>query len=209
MRTRAELALRRPRTAEENQATIEQLHDEIVRTSELVEKLMLLARADSGASLLRAEPVEMVQLAHDVIAQTSVLAEHKQLEMDSKLGGGELWVQGDAQYLRQLLVILIDNAVKYTPAPGKVTVTLCGSNGVARLSVSDTGIGIEAADLGNIFERFYRTDKARSRETGGAGLGLAIGRWIAESHGGTLTAESTPGVGSTFRVEVPLGKRAF
>jgi heavy metal sensor kinase len=204
MRTRAELALRRPRSAAENQETIEQLHAEIVRTSELVERLMLLARADSGASMLHFEAVELVQLVRDVLAQTSVLAEHKQLELEANLACTPVWVQGDVQFLRQLSVILIDNAVKYTPAPGKITVQLFTSNGSANLSVSDTGIGIEPADLENIFERFFRTDKARSRETGGAGLGLAIGRWITETHRGTLTAESKPGAGSTFFVSLPL-----
>jgi heavy metal sensor kinase len=204
MRTRAELALRRPRSAAENQETIEQLHAEIVRTSDLVERLMLLARADSGASLLRFEPVELVPLVEDVLAQTSVLAEHQQLELEAELARAPITVQGDSQFLRQLFVILIDNAVKYTPAPGKVKVTLASANGSATLSVADTGIGIEAADLENIFERFYRADKARSRETGGAGLGLAIGRWIAESHQGTLAAESKPGTGSTFSVRLPL-----
>jgi signal transduction histidine kinase len=204
MRTRTELALRRPRSAAENQETIEQLHGEIVRTSDLVEKLMLLARADSGASLLRFETVELVQLVQDVLAQTSVLAEHKQLILEANLASTPVWVQGDAQFLRQLFVILIDNAVKYTPAPGRIAVTLSTSNGSVILSIADTGIGIEAVDLKNIFERFYRADKARSRETGGAGLGLAIGRWITESHRGTLTAESKPGVGSTFFVSLPL-----
>ena len=204
MRTRAELALRRPRSNAENQETIEQLHAEIVRTSDLVERLMLLARADSGASLLRFEPVELVPLVEDVLAQTSVLAEHQQLELEAELARTPICVQGDSQFLRQLFVILIDNAVKYTPAPGKIKVTLASANGSAILSVADTGIGIEAADLENIFERFYRADKARSRETGGAGLGLAIGRWIAESHRGTLAAESKPGTGSTFSVRLPL-----
>jgi heavy metal sensor kinase len=208
MRTRAELALRRPRSAAENQETLELLHAEIVRTSELVERLMLLARADSGASLLRFEAVELVQLMHDVLAQTAVLAEHKQLALEANLADSPVWVRGDAQFLRQLFVILIDNAVKYTPAPGKITVTLCASNGSAKLSVSDTGIGITATDLENIFERFFRTDKARSRETGGAGLGLAIGRWITESHQGTLTAESNPGAGSTFFANLPLQSSA-
>ncbi len=204
MRTRAELALRRPRSAEEHRGTIEQLHAEIVRTSELVERLMLLARTDSGASLVRYVGVELAQLVGEVLAQTSVLAEQKQLIVESSLGSTPVWVLGDAQYLRQLVVILIDNAVKYTPAPGKITVSLEQSNGSAILSVADTGIGIEHLELENIFERFYRADRARSRETGGAGLGLAIGRWIAESHRGTLTAESQPGVGSVFRVSLPL-----
>jgi heavy metal sensor kinase len=204
MRTRAELSLRRPRSAAENEETIKQLHQEIVRTSELVEKLMLLARADSGASLLRFQDVELVGLVQDVLGQTSVLVEHKHLMLDANLAGTPIWVLGDAQFLRQLFVILVDNAVKYTPAPGKITVGLCRSNDSASFSISDTGIGIDAGDLKNIFERFYRADEARSRETGGAGLGLAIGRWIVESHRGTLRAESKPGEGSTFCVNLPL-----
>ena len=133
-----------------------------------------------------------------------MLAEHQQLELEAELARPPIRVQGDSQFLRQLFVILIDNAVKYTPAPGKIKVTLVAANGSATLSVADSGIGIEAADLENIFERFYRADKARSRETGGTGLGLAIGRWIAESHRGTLAAESKPGAGSTFSVRLPL-----
>lgn len=208
MRTRAELALRHPRTAEENQETIERLYAEILRVSELVERLMLLARADSGASLLRFEAVELGQLLRDVLAQTSVLTEHEQLALVADLASSPVWVLGDAQFLRQLSVILIDNAVKYTPAPGKITVTLSISNGFAEFSVSDTGIGIGAPDLENIFARFFRTDKARSRDTGGAGLGLAIGRWIAETHQGTLSAKSRPGAGSTFTVSLPLQSTA-
>jgi heavy metal sensor kinase len=204
MRTRVELALRRPRSAEENQQTIEQLYSEVVRTSELVERLMMLARADSGASLMRMEDVEIVVLVQDVLAQTSVLALQKHLELKAQLNISTLWVRGDARYLRQLFMILIDNAVKYTPSPGIITVSLDACNGFARVSFSDTGIGIEDEDLKNIFNRFYRADKARSRETGGAGLGLAIGRWIAESHHGTLTAESKSGVGSNFLVTLPM-----
>ena len=204
MRTRAELSLRHPRSAAENEETIKQLHQEIVRTSELVEKLMLLARADSGTSLLRFENVELVGLVQDVLGQTSVLVEHKHLILGASLAGAPIRVLGDVQFLRQLFVILVDNAVKYTPAPGKITVTLCRSNGFAIFSISDTGIGIESGDLKNIFERFYRADEARSRETGGAGLGLAIGRWIVESHRGALRAESKPGEGSTFYVNLPL-----
>jgi heavy metal sensor kinase len=204
MRTRAELSLRRARSAEENQATIEQLHSEMVRTSELVERLMLLARADSGAALLGYEPIELAELVRGVLAQTSVLAEEKQLELKAEVTSSPLWVSGDARYLCQLFVILIDNAVKYTPVPGRITVTLTEANGCARVSVRDTGIGIDTEDLENVFGRFYRADKARSRDTGGVGLGLAIGRWIAESHGGTLVADSEPGVGSTFIVELPL-----
>lgn len=206
MRTRAELALRRPRGAEEHRQTIEELHAELVRTSVLVERLMLLARADSGAALARMEKLDSAALVAEVLEQTSVLAEAKLLKLQAELGNAEIVVDGDAQLLRQVVTILIDNAVKYTPAPGRITVRLVQEEGCARLTVADTGIGIEAGELERIFERFYRADKARSRETGGTGLGLAIGRFIAEAHGGTLTAESEAGKGSNFTLMLPLAK---
>ena len=204
MRTRAELALRHPRTEAEYCETIEQLHAELVRTSGLVERLMLLSRADSGAMLLRFSPLDLTEIVRDVVQQTAALAEHKQVSVQANLAEGAVRINGDPQFLRQLLMILIDNALKYTPAPGSVTVALTKTETSAIVSVSDTGIGIEATDLENIFDRFYRADKARSRESGGAGLGLAIGRWIAESHGGTIAVESKPGAGSSFRVTLPL-----
>jgi heavy metal sensor kinase len=203
MRTRAELSLRRPRTEAEYRDTIEQLHAELVRTSDLLEKLMLLARADSGFALLQFSSVDLGAMVRDVLRQTEALVEHKQLTLRADVPDSEVWVEGDAQFLRQLFVILIDNAVKYTPAPGTITVALAATDTTVSIAVSDTGIGMEASDLRNIFDRFYRADKARTRESGGAGLGLAIGRWIAESHGGTIVAESSPGEGATFRVTLP------
>ena len=204
MRTRAELALRHPRTEPEYRETIEQLHAELVRTSGLVERLMLLSRADSGAIPLRFSPLDLTEIVRDVVQQSEALAEHKQVSVQANLADDPVRINGDPQFLRQLLMILIDNALKYTPAPGSVTVTLTKTETSAVVSVSDTGIGIDASDLENIFDRFYRADKARSRESGGAGLGLAIGRWIVETHGGTITVESKTGTGSSFRVTLPL-----
>jgi len=106
--------------------------------------------------------------------------------------------------LKRMLLNLLDNAVKYTPAGGEVNVTLATQNGTALIIVSDTGIGIPAAAQPHIFDRFYRVDKARSRALGGAGLGLSIARWIVEAHDGRLSVESSPGHGSTFTVELPL-----
>ena len=115
-------------------------------------------------------------------------------------------VLGDADALRQLLLLLVDNAIKYTPAGGSITLGLNAEDDrtrglTARISVVDTGVGIPAADLPHIFERFYRADRAR--QSGGTGLGLAIGKWIAEAHGGTITVESSPGNGSIFTVTLP------
>jgi heavy metal sensor kinase len=205
MRTRAELALRRARTESEYQDTIKQLHDELVRTSDLVERLMLLARTDSGVNLLRYARVDLTLLARDAVAQLDPLLQNRRLSIETKVDEG-LWADGDAQFLRQLFVILLDNAIKYTPDSGKVTIGVSANGEVAQFTVSDTGIGIESADLENVFERFYRADKARSRESGGAGLGLAIGRWIAEAHGGSISVESKPGIGSEFSVLLPLQK---
>jgi signal transduction histidine kinase len=103
-------------------------------------------------------------------------------------------------------LILIDNAVKYTPASGQVEVSLHRSNGFAVAEVRDTGIGIAETDLPNVFERFYRADKARTRESGGVGLGLSIGRWITEVHAGTIEVQSSPGHGSVFQVRLPIAK---
>jgi signal transduction histidine kinase len=106
--------------------------------------------------------------------------------------------------LRRLFLILIDNAVKYTPANGQIEVSLRQDGGHAVAEVRDTGIGIAEADLPNVFERFYRADKARTRESGGVGLGLSIGRWIAEVHSGTIEVRSSLGHGSSFQVRLPL-----
>jgi len=113
-------------------------------------------------------------------------------------------VVGDAARLRQMALNLVSNAVKYTPAEGRVRVTLTGQDGWARLEVADTGIGIAPADLPHVFDRFFRADEARARTEGGTGLGLAIARWTVEAHGGRLTVASQPGKGSVFTVLLPL-----
>jgi signal transduction histidine kinase len=113
-------------------------------------------------------------------------------------------VSGDEEQLRQLLVVLLDNALRYTGAGGHVDVVVGTAGGAACLAVKDTGTGIGAADLPHVFERFYRADAARNRDSGGTGLGLAIAQELVAAHGGTIEAESTPGEGSTFTVKLPL-----
>jgi signal transduction histidine kinase len=115
-----------------------------------------------------------------------------------------VWVRADSIAIDRLLLILLDNAVKYTPEGGSCEIELITEPGQAQILVRDSGIGIPESELGLIFERLYRTDQARSRETGGAGLGLAIARWITEMHGGTIAAESRMGLGSVFRVSLPV-----
>lgn len=206
MRTRVELALRRPRTAAENNETLEQLHSELIRTSLLLDNLLLLARADSGSEQLRISSADMEEMLKDVLTQIAPIAEQKGVALHTTLPHQPVLIAGDRQLLQRLFLILLDNAVKYTPTPGEVSVALAIRNGMATISVKDTGIGIAEDDLPHIFNRFYRADKARSRQLGGSGLGLSIGRWIAEAHGGSVHVESRYGAGSTFQVVLPTAR---
>jgi signal transduction histidine kinase len=118
-------------------------------------------------------------------------------------GGGDMTFRGDEVLMRRMIMNLVDNAIRYTAEGGKVTVALEDAGATARIRVSDTGMGIAAEEAAHVFERFYRADKARSRQDGGFGLGLAIVKWIAESHQGTVELASVPGEGSTFTVSLP------
>jgi len=204
MRTRAEVALRRPRSEEEYSETLRQILEDLQRTSSLIENLMLLARADSGAETLQRTRINMVESVGEACLEGRTLAETKQISFLEELPASPLWIEGESNSLRRLVLILLDNAAKYTPPRGRISVSLTSSDGCAVAEVRDTGIGIAAEDLPHIFERFFRADPARSRETGGAGLGLSIGKWIAEAHGGTIRASSKPGEGSLFQVRIPL-----
>jgi signal transduction histidine kinase len=117
-------------------------------------------------------------------------------------------VDGDASSLERLFMILLDNAVKYTPTGGQIDVRLGSDDGFAVAEIRDTGTGIAPEDLAHIFDRFYRADRSRSRESGGTGLGLAIGRWIAEAHRGEIRVQSELAKGSTFQVRIPLTREA-
>jgi signal transduction histidine kinase len=204
MRTRAEIVLRRSRSEEEYRETLRQILEDLQRTSSLIENLMLLARADSGAEALERARINMVENVDEACLEARALAETKQISVHAELPESAVWINGDANSMRRLFLILLDNAVKYTAPQGRITVSLGANDGYAVAEVRDTGIGIAAQDLPHIFERFFRADRARSRQTGGAGLGLSIGKWIAEAHGGTIRAQSKPGEGSVFQVRIPL-----
>jgi heavy metal sensor kinase len=204
MRTRAEIALRRPRSEEEYRETLRQILEDLERISSLIENLMLLARADSGAEALQRTRINMVKSVGEACLEGRTLAETKQINFREELPESPVWIEGESNSLRRLFLILLDNAVKYTPPQGRITVSVHSSDGCAVTEVRDTGIGIAAEDLPHIFERFFRADRARSRENGSAGLGLSIGQWIAEAHGGIIRALSKPGEGSVFQVQIPL-----
>jgi heavy metal sensor kinase len=204
MRTRTELSLRKPRSSEEYRETIDQVHSELEKTSDLVEKLMFLARADYGEESLELSTSDLGEIARQACNQGRMLSEAKEITFNEEIPKRPIWVKADAPALQRLFLILIDNAIKYTPRGGRVDIVVRQENGCAVGEVRDSGIGVAPEDLPNIFERFYRADKARSRESGGVGLGLSIGRWIAEAHGGTIDIESSLGRGSTFRLRLPL-----
>jgi heavy metal sensor kinase len=204
IRTTAELALRKQRSEEEYRNALHQIRAEGERTTSLIENLMTLASADSGVERLPVTTVDLTKTLQEACDQGATLAEAKQIAFDSDIPNKRVSVEGDSQSLRRLFLILIDNAVKYTPPGGRIVISLTTSDSFAVSEVRDTGIGISAADLPNVFERFYRADKARSRDMGGAGLGLSIAKWIADAHHGEIQAESKVEKGSTFRVRLPL-----
>ena len=204
MRTTTEVSLRTSQTAAEYREAQEEILAELEKTSSLVEKLMLLARADAGVETLQRAPVNVAECLRDACKDGQVLAQAKRVKFSADLNGEDLVVDGDSHALQRLFLILIDNAVKYTQPGGSVTLGLGRIDGWAVAEFRDTGIGVSAEDLPHIFDRFYRADKARSREFGGVGLGLSIARWVAEAHGGSIEVQSTPAAGSVFRVRLPL-----
>ncbi len=189
--------------AGESAESVDDIIKETDHLSYLIGQMLTLARADVRESPFASEDVDLSHLAGDVVREAQVLAREKAISLTYE-GEEGLCVAGDGQRLREVLLILLDNAFKYTGQGGNVTVRLAADGSDVRLAVADDGDGIPAADLPHVFDRFYRVDKARSREMGGTGLGLAIARWIAEEHGGTIRLESAAGEGTTVTVELPV-----
>ncbi|MBP6470516.1 MAG: HAMP domain-containing histidine kinase [Chloroflexi bacterium] len=177
------------------------IQEEVDRLTRLVGDLTLLARADAGGLPLNLKPVELDNLLFEVYRQVSLLNKPVEVvvaEVD------QVCVNGDPDRLKQLLLNLVENGMKYTPRGGRVTVNLSQTDGWAQMTIRDNGVGIPAEDLPFIFDRFYRVDKARNRSQGGSGLGLAIAKWVAQAHGGDIQVESEVNVGTTFTVVLPL-----
>jgi heavy metal sensor kinase len=204
IRTEAEIVLRKSRTEEEYRDALFHILMESEATTSMVEKLLSLVRADSGQNALEMRPVDLGETVRRAANEWRALIGSKALEFTEMVTAGSLRMIGDDTALRQLLNILLDNAVKYTPGAGSVHLSVDERGDKAVLKVVDSGIGIALEDQARIFERFYRADKARSRELGGAGLGLAIALWIVQQHHGSIQVESSLGKGSAFTVELPL-----
>jgi signal transduction histidine kinase len=211
LRSRAEVALQRPRSADDYTAVLRGIDGEAQRLGHIVEDLLMLARADAGERPIERHRVFLDDVALDAAEGARAMAERKaiRVEVDSF---EEAPVTGDATLLRQLVLILLDNAIKYTPAGGAVHLSIHARDGVAVLGVADTGIGIPPDQLPHVFERFYRGDPARTRTAAvegsgvsseGTGLGLSIAQWIVNEHEGTLHIDSEAGVGTTIYVRLP------
>ena len=213
VRADVERAMHPSTTSHERAQALEEAMQEIARMSDLVDSLLTLARADEGRFDLHREPLHLEPLVKDVFETAVILGEDAGVTVALPLVEDAV-VLGDATRLRQLFLNLITNAIKYTPKGGHVELTLSlRNNNEVGFTVRDTGVGIAAADLPHVFDRFWRADRARSRrgadgksapDRTGFGLGLAIAQWIAQAHGGTLSAQSRLGRGSIFTVLLPI-----
>ena len=203
MKGETDLVLRRPRLLDDYRLVLESNLEEIDRMTRIVDELLFLSRADMGEVRVESLPVAMESLVEDIHRQAKLLAQDRNIEV--LLGTVmPVVVQGDDLRLRELLLNLVENAMKYSHPDGKVEISLLNDGREARLSVTDQGIGIAPADHKKIFQRFFRTDVARGHTKKGTGLGLAICSWIAELHKGRVEVKSALGQGSTFTVVLPL-----
>jgi heavy metal sensor kinase len=183
--------------------TVGSLLEETERLSRIVESLLAISRLDAGEAQMEHVNFDLAELAATTTEQMRLLAEDKNLSLVCETNGS-VEVEGDRSRLKQVVVNLLDNAIKYTGEGGEARVSVRSENDQALLEITDTGIGIPAEALPHLFERFYRVDKARSRQMGGVGLGLAIVKSIVTAHGGRVKVESAEGRGSRFRIELPM-----
>lgn len=205
MRGDIEIALRRERSCEEYQRVLTSNLEEILRLQRLVEDLLTLARADTGRVELRCEPVDLDKLCEQMAEYISPLAEQRQQALTYDSPGAPVTINADLQRLKQLLLNLLDNAIKYTEPKGQIKLSLKTEGEDAIISITDSGRGIPAEDLPRIFERFFRRSaKTSDRSATGFGLGLSIVKWIVDAHGGKIEAQSKLGQGTTFAVRFPL-----
>jgi signal transduction histidine kinase len=213
-----EVALRKERTPHEYEQVLMSNLEEINRMSQIVDDLLLLSRMENGEVRLNWENVNLTEILNEVVSQINLLAQSKNIRIETTNHLNDIYVWGDGLRIRELFLNLIENGIKYTEQGGSIHIFLSkntqsrsfgdlpndGEKEFAQFIVSDNGIGIAKEDQKRIFDRFYRVDKARSRDQGGSGLGLSICKWIVEAHKGEITVESELGKGSTFIVKLPI-----
>jgi len=207
MQTNLELVMEnKAETVESQSKWLENIYLENKHMTKLVNDLLLLARADSDLQLLEMESFSISTAAEEASGPLIPLAKEKDLSISISIQP-DIEFFGDQSKIKQLIVILMDNAVKYTPEGGSVGLSVSSSRDNVEMVVSDTGEGVAEEDQDKIFERFYRVDKARSSEAGGLGLGLSIAGWIVKEHQGTIKVDSAVGKGSTFRISLPRSSK--
>lgn len=203
VRTVAEVALRNPQIDAESKESFQEIVDEVARAAVLLEDMLTLARADARSGDAILEAMDVGQLLRSACDHALPLAEERGLRLTTTIpADAPLLVAADEKALRRLFWILLDNAIKYTPAPGKIAVTLTAEDDSLLVGVSDTGVGIPSEALPFVFDRFYRSDPSRSQSEG-SGLGLAIAKWIAELHGGVLSISSQLNQGTRVQLQLP------
>ena len=202
MKGQIDVALQKEREPEAYRQVLREVNDEVDRMIRLAGSMLALARADAGEISLALESVSIVDLVSGAVEQVTPMSNQRDVEL-RQVSGDDVSVWADEDLLLQLLLNLLDNAIKYTPGGGQVTASWSSYDGQVELSVRDTGVGIPDEHIPHLFDRFYRVDQARGRAESGVGLGLAISRWIAEAHGGSIHVVSTPGKGSTLTVRLP------
>jgi two-component system, OmpR family, sensor histidine kinase CiaH len=194
----------RDQPLERNGELFDDVRAEIARMERLAQDLLTLARSDAGGLELMTAPIEMAGVAAEVVRRTTPLAKNEGVQLTLHAEAASASVEADPDRLQQVLLILIDNAIKHTPSGGKVDVRVRRHGQTAQVEVADTGSGIAPEHLPRIFDRFYRADKARARERGGTGLGLSIAKMLVEAHTGQLQLASTLGLGTQVTVTLPL-----
>jgi heavy metal sensor kinase len=215
-----EVTLRKERTSHEYEQTLKSNLEEINRMSQIVDDLLLLSKADIGEIRLNKEVINLTEILNEVVAQMNILAQSKTLLIETSNHHEDIHIFGDGLRIRELFLNLIENGIKYTEEGGSIHITFSKDTPLhdksqsgwterkqarfVKIIVSDTGIGIAKEDRERIFDRFFRVDKARSREQGGSGLGLSICKWIVEAHQGEIKVESEVGKGSSFIIKLPL-----
>lgn len=203
LRGETELMLSEPRTIDEYQATLRSTEDELKKLSRIVEGLFTLAMADAGQLRLAREPLYLNEVLEESCALATPLARAKGISIERELSA-EVFDIGDEPFFRQLFLIFLDNAVKYSPAHRRIHVRLETCDGVARATFQDEGIGIAEEHVPHIFERFYRASPHSSEEAQSGGLGLAIAQAIVRAEGGSIACKTTPGKGTTFTIDLPI-----
>ena len=197
-----EVALRSPNVPEEIRSVLASNLEELDRLTRMVNDLLTLAEAEAGIQVLATKPVDTWALLGDLVDQMRLLAADRAIQMGLR-GMPGLWIDADELWLRRALLNLLDNAIKYSKEGGRIEISAGIEDSLVRLEIRDYGIGISAADLPHIFDRLYRADPARSRDSGGAGLGLALVKWIIEAHKGSIRVTSQPDRGTSFEIALP------